>query len=79
MNGYAQRAGHLAAEHQVTVNKREKIKFSTTVRQRLAIAAQVDWVGSALLIVMSPHTDNFYSLFILNDLVNQPMLDIYAS
>jgi hypothetical protein len=35
--------------------------------------------GSAPLFIMCPHADYFYGLFILNYLINQSMLDIYAS
>ena len=35
--------------------------------------------GCAPLSIMCPHADYFYGLFILNYLINQSMLDIYAS
>ena len=35
--------------------------------------------GSALLFIMSPHADDLYNFLIFNNLVNQPMLNIYTS
>ena len=35
--------------------------------------------GSAKLFVVCPHANNFYLFFFINDLINNPVLNIYSS
>ena len=36
-------------------------------------------IGSALLFIMGPHSDDLDNFLIFNNLVNQPMLNVYTS